>query len=326
MSRFISLDQRVGPCPLQASTTPALPQGLVEPVFPVSEAQAASQKRRRSTSERLPSGASVPPSMGLPVIGVIDGKFEYGYLVTVTVGNEKLQGVLYHTPEYPVTQVPQYSGIANNIGNETAMSGSRRRRRRKKSEMRKRDPSHPKPNRSGYNFFFAEQHARLKPLHPGRDREISKMIGDLWNKLTETEKSVYQERGIKDKERYKSEMEEYRERLKASMIIRNAVPLRQRPALPEDAAFEMDLKAEKEEGGLVETSGNASSSEESDSEDMKLVDKDSDVEGFLPEAGTTVESVNQVGDPQVDGDASELRSNVGGGDNASQSMKDCGTN
>lgn len=83
-----------------------------------------------------------------------------------------------------------YNVINNNNATAHAVSGVQRRRRRKKSEIKRRDPAHPKPNRSGYNFFFAEQHARLKPLHPGKDREISRMIGELWNKLKESEKAV----------------------------------------------------------------------------------------------------------------------------------------
>lgn len=127
------------------------------------------------------------------MIGVIDGKFESGYLVTVTMGKEKLKGVMYQTPPVKINQVlPQTSGVSTGKTDSgpTTSSMHRRRRRRKKSEMRKRDPTHPKPNRSGYNFFFAEQHARLKPLHPGKDREISRMIGELWNKLKDDEKVV----------------------------------------------------------------------------------------------------------------------------------------
>ncbi|XP_077228760.1 high mobility group B protein 15-like [Tasmannia lanceolata] len=278
-------------------------QGFVEPVPPSSEAQAAPQKRRRSTSVILPR-ASSPSPMGCPVIGIIDGKFDHGYLVSVTVGTEKLKGVLYHTPEYPTAQMPQY--VANNGGNDAGTSGVRRRRRRKKSEMRKRDPSHPKPNRSGYNFFFAEQHARLKPLHPGKDREISKMIGDLWNKLTETEKAVYQERGVKDKERYRSEMEEYRERQKlGGPIIRNAVPIQQRLAVPEVTMVVEDSKMETE-GGLVEAQGSSSSSEGSDSEEEKVGDKD--LEGDeTQEAITGTESANPVVGSPVEGEGFELR-------------------
>ena len=130
-------------------------------------------------------------SASTSVIGVIDGKFESGYLVTVTVGSEKLKGVLYQAPQNQSWQVPQPCSVpANNSGNTQAVPGTRRRRRRKKSEIKRRDPAHPKPNRSGYNFFFAEQHARLKPLYPGKDREISRMIGELWNKINDSQKAV----------------------------------------------------------------------------------------------------------------------------------------
>ncbi|KAK8494179.1 hypothetical protein V6N12_044595 [Hibiscus sabdariffa] len=91
---------------------------------------------------------------------------------------EKLKGVLYQAPKDAAPQVPhQYGAYSGRSDTFHASSGVQRRRRRKKSEIRRRDPAHPKPNRSGYNFFFAEQHARLKPLHPGKDREISRMIG-----------------------------------------------------------------------------------------------------------------------------------------------------
>lgn len=36
--------------------------------------------------------------------GAIKGKFDQGYLVTVTVGAEKLQGVLYHVPPPAASQ------------------------------------------------------------------------------------------------------------------------------------------------------------------------------------------------------------------------------
>ncbi|XP_068649268.1 high mobility group B protein 15-like [Aristolochia californica] len=269
-------------------------QGTYELGGSVSETQAMSQKRRRSTGEFLPGG--------YPVVGVIDGKFEHGYLVTVTVGTQKLRGVLYHTSEHPpVAHVSHFpSGPHNRIRDVAATSGVCRRRRRKKSEMRKRDPSHPKPNRSGYNFFFAEQHARLKPLHPGKDREISRMIGDLWNKLTETEKAVYQERGAKDKERYRSEMEEYRERQKAGPI--NAVPIQQCLVLP-DASSTVDSAVRMEmESALAE---NESCSEESESEDEKIVDeKVSEVE-VLPGAGL-VQMGEQSGSASV-GEAVEFQ-------------------
>ncbi|XP_048330788.1 high mobility group B protein 10 isoform X1 [Ziziphus jujuba] len=133
---------------------------------------------------------------GCSVTGAIDGKFDSGYLVTVKVGSQRLKGVLYHIPLN--TSKSSYSLDMHN------------RRNRKKSRLALRDPSRPKSNRSGYNFFFAEHYARLKPMYYGQEKAISKKIGVLWNNLTEAEKQVYQEKGLRDKERYRTEMMEYK--------------------------------------------------------------------------------------------------------------------
>ncbi|CAF2261819.1 BnaA08g28100D [Brassica napus] len=184
---------------------------------------------------------------GPNVIGVIDGKFEDGYLVTVTMGTKQLRGVLYEL-------LPQQShcSFPNTNANPQVVTTTKRRRRRKKSEIKRRDPAHPKPNRSGYNFFFSDQHARLKPLNPGKDREISRMIGELWNKLNEQERLVYQWKAMEDKERYRIEMEEYREKLRTGqLMISNAVPLQQMlpPEVNLDMAAEADLVIEEDEEG-----------------------------------------------------------------------------
>ncbi|XVF29131.1 hypothetical protein REPUB_Repub15cG0093100 [Reevesia pubescens] len=267
-------------------------QGAVPPAI---EIYAAAVQQPRVNIAELPAvDTAVRPASttGSPVIGVIDGKFESGYLVTVTIGSEKLKGVLYQAPQGTAPQVPpQYGVFASKSDNAHASSGVQRRRR-KKSEIKRRDPAHPKPNRSGYNFFFAEQHARLKPLHPGKDREISRMIGELWNKLTESEKTVYQEKALKDKERYRVEMEDYRERLRTGQVISDAMPLQQRLPEPDVEMAEADLKLEETEGGeSPQTLENDSSSGGSDFEDDKTADKDLDMEES-PVAGVGVESMN----------------------------------
>ncbi|KAK3200197.1 hypothetical protein Dsin_023612 [Dipteronia sinensis] len=147
---------------------------------------------------QLGSQGSPNLELGCSVTGVIDGKFDNGYLVTVSLGSEQLKGVLYHLPQ------------AHQVVPSTNNSGAPAHRRRKRSRMALRDPSRPKSNRSGYNFFFAEHYARLKPQYYGQEKAISKKIGVLWSNLTEAEKQVYQEKGLKDKERYKTEMLEYR--------------------------------------------------------------------------------------------------------------------
>ncbi|KAI3746899.1 hypothetical protein L6452_09341 [Arctium lappa] len=195
------------------------------------EIQVTSMKRQRTTDEDALPKDSPESSVGLPVTGIIDGKFESGYLCTVRIGGEQLQGVLYQTVETPSCETPKHDGLVPQLGTMDATQASTmvrcRRRRRKKSEMRKRDPAHPKPNRSGYNFFFAEQHARLKLLHTGKDRGISRMIGEQWNKLTESEKAVYQEKAVKDKERYITEMQHYKESFRRGEVISNAMASQQ---------------------------------------------------------------------------------------------------
>ncbi|PPD67522.1 hypothetical protein GOBAR_DD35602 [Gossypium barbadense] len=232
------------------------------------------------SSYMLITAARQSTTAGSPVIGVIDGKFESGYLVTVTIGSEKLKGVLYQASDDAAPEAPHcYGAFSSQSVTPHATSGVQCRRRRKKSEIKRRDPAHPKPNRSGYNFFFAEQHARLKPLHPGQDREISRMIGEQWNKLTESEKSVYQEKALEDKERYRVEMEDYREKLRTGQVLGNALPLPQQLPGMDVGMAEADMKLDETEGGeSPQTPENDSSSDGSDFEDDKTADKGLDIE------------------------------------------------
>eukprot|EP00249_Psilotum_nudum_P008764 c21494_g1_i1 orf=260-1960(+) len=159
-------------------------------------------------------GVDPASSIGSVVTGSIDGKFDHGYLVTVMVGMRKMRGVLYHVPS--TNSLPQNAivpALVNNIGSELKSSdlGPMLGEKRRRKDIMRKDPKAPRQNRTGYNFFFAEQHAKLKMVKPDKDRMISKIIGDLWNKLSEDERSPYQELGIQDKERYRREMKQYRE-------------------------------------------------------------------------------------------------------------------
>lgn len=105
---------------------------------------------------------------GSSVTGTIDAKFDYGYVVTVNLGTQKYKGVLYHASAAP-GPTP---------------------RERRRHQLGLKDPSRPRPNMSGYNFFFQEHYCRLKPSYQGQERAISKKIGVLWNRLSEAEKQV----------------------------------------------------------------------------------------------------------------------------------------
>lgn len=114
--------------------------------------------------------------LGSLVSGSIDLKFDGGYIVSVNLGSAELKGVLYHIP------------INESRSSYTASMPSSQNRKR--SRLGLRDPSRPKSNRSGYNFFFAEHYTKLKPSYSGQERAISKRIGYLWNHLTEAERQV----------------------------------------------------------------------------------------------------------------------------------------
>lgn len=114
----------------------------------------------------------------MEVVGTIEGKFECGYLVSVELGSETLRGVLYH-PEQPSNAIIPHSP-------EVELPG----RRNKKKRRCGGDPSHPKSNRSGYNFFFAEKHAELKSVMACKQKVSTKMIAESWNNLDEEQKRV----------------------------------------------------------------------------------------------------------------------------------------
>ncbi|KAM7495685.1 hypothetical protein LguiB_030294 [Lonicera macranthoides] len=121
---------------------------------------------------------------GSSVTGTIDAKFESGYLITVNVGSETLQGVLYHTP----------TGSHMSQSSNNPIAAPPHQRKRKRHQLALRDSSRPKANRNGYNFFFAEQYAKLKPLYHGQEKAISNKIVLLWSRLSEDEKRDYQEK------------------------------------------------------------------------------------------------------------------------------------
>ncbi|XP_047976945.1 high mobility group B protein 10 [Salvia hispanica] len=149
-----------------------------------------------AASEKLSANSNLGD--GSLISGTIDGKFDDGYLVTMKVGSEVLKGVLYHS-------CPEQDAYQSRSTSDEPVHLSRR-----KNHTAVKDPAHPKRNRSGYTFFFAEQYQILRPSYHGQERAISKKIGHLWSNLTEAEKQVYQEKGLRDKERYKAEMLEYK--------------------------------------------------------------------------------------------------------------------
>uniref|UniRef100_A0A0A9BAP4 HMG box domain-containing protein n=1 Tax=Arundo donax TaxID=35708 RepID=A0A0A9BAP4_ARUDO len=261
------------------------------------EAQ-ASHKRKRGSNACPSDPASSSDNVDVDVI--IDGKFEHGYIVTVIMGSKSTKAVLYNATEEPAQPIPVPPVASAN----TDLKGGRRRRRRRK-KLCTTDPRHPKPNRSGYNFFFQDQHRMLKPQYPGQDRLISKMIGERWNNLSPEEKAVYQERGVQDKERYRTQLAAYKEEVRTGQPISNAVPIQQRLPQTEVTIDEVDSKVS--EGDMLLSNQGYSSSDDSDHTGEQTVeDEELNTDTSLEMSMETTDSPGQP-DPTADKDRFELR-------------------
>ncbi|CAN6244299.1 unnamed protein product [Urochloa humidicola] len=260
------------------------------------EAQ-TSHKRKRGSNASPSDPASASDNVDVDVI--IDGKFEHGYIVTVIMGSKSTKAILYNCIEEAALPTP-----APVASNSTDLKGGRRRRRRRK-KLSTTDPRHPKPNRSGYNFFFQDQHRILKPQYPGQDRLISKMIGERWNNLSPEDKAVYQERGVQDKERYRTQLAAYKEEQRTGQPISNAVPIQQRLPQTEVTIDEVDSKVS--EGDILLSNQGYSSSDESEHSGLKTVEDEELNTDTSPEM--SMETTGSPGhpDPSADGDRFELR-------------------
>ncbi|KAG5246555.1 high mobility group protein [Salix suchowensis] len=139
---------------------------------------------------------STESSSSFSANGTIEGKFDCGYLVSVQLGSEVLHGVLYHPDQQGLSKSTQYDGAIVPYTPDD------------------RGSQLPQTQQEWLQLFFAEKHYKLKSLYPNREREFTKMIGQSWSSLSAEERMVYQNIGLKDKERYRRELKEYKDKLK----------------------------------------------------------------------------------------------------------------
>ncbi|KAH7424997.1 hypothetical protein KP509_11G036200 [Ceratopteris richardii] len=177
------------------------------------ELKASYKKKKRKLNPMQVFGVDPAASLGSTAPGVINGKFEEGYFVTVVVGTEKLSGVLYHVASS--NNMQQHAGIpslidrigsnGNGPGMEVQLYGCKKR-----AYVRKTNPDAPKRTRTAYNIFFKEQRAKLERLYPD-GKGHGKTVIEMWNKLTDKERAPYIARGSQEREKY---LAEHRERLR----------------------------------------------------------------------------------------------------------------
>jgi len=80
-----------------------------------------------------------------------------------------------------------------------------------KSKKKNNDPNQPKKPKSAYFCFLDKHRNDVKEENPNYTiGDISKLLGNIWSGLESYEKKPYEEEALKDKERYKNEMEKYK--------------------------------------------------------------------------------------------------------------------
>jgi len=81
----------------------------------------------------------------------------------------------------------------------------------KKKKKSKKDPLAPKRAQSAYMFFCSSKRPELKEEQPKLTvPETGKILGKMWHDVSTPEKAPFDEMAMKDKERYKSEMETFK--------------------------------------------------------------------------------------------------------------------
>lgn len=74
-----------------------------------------------------------------------------------------------------------------------------------------KDPDRPKKPKSSYMFFAAAVRDKVQKEHPDEKMGgISKVIGGMWQKLSEKEKEKYVKLANEDKDRFAEEMSSYK--------------------------------------------------------------------------------------------------------------------
>lgn len=94
-----------------------------------------------------------------------------------------------------------------------------------RKQRREQDPFRDIKNAiPAYSFFTKEHNSKLKAQHPDKSfGEISKMVGEQWNSLSDKQKAKYNKMAEEDKARYQREVEERSRTLASSTDVAPAV-------------------------------------------------------------------------------------------------------
>jgi len=97
--------------------------------------------------------------------------------------------------------------LANKIKDSQKDKKKGKKIKKKKSKRKPGKPTKPIPS---YFIFNKERHPLTKEKYPEMTpQQIKKKISEIWNAMDDEEKKPYNDKALKEKERYNKELEEY---------------------------------------------------------------------------------------------------------------------
>lgn len=198
---------RPGPPRPRRNSSGALLKRRGEPFIYNSSSAVSHKSVRESLTELLKeqtgedmNGNTVLPEewIGHTVRGVIHSKFSHGYFVTITVGSEKLSGILYHPPEAGVQGTSALRLLKDGQGTDRD-SGEKELKRQKKTHVA---PVLNGGGRSGYDPKAAEVAGNNEEMRMDTDggREVGGGKGKNEGRMGTAEQEGEGERDDDDEE------------------------------------------------------------------------------------------------------------------------------
>jgi len=85
------------------------------------------------------------------------------------------------------------------------------RKTKGKKARKEKDPNAPKRARTPYIIFATEERPKAKEANPNLGfGQLTKVVSDKWKAMSDAEKAPYVEKAAKDKERYASDIKNYK--------------------------------------------------------------------------------------------------------------------
>jgi len=110
------------------------------------------------------------------------------------------------SPPKAIIVQPSSIGMA-----ETTPPGADVTPKKKRAPRKKKDPNAPAGVTSAYTFFFRARQATIKAQNPGaKFGDVSKIVAQLWEAMSDSEKTEYKKLNEEDKIRHKNQMEAYK--------------------------------------------------------------------------------------------------------------------